>query len=148
MTFITNTENRICFIACEDSKAGLPCKCTNQMSDIYLDYQNALKEESDRELENTNKILIEISDYTDDDYLKCIKEWLEDEENGIWGNLKIVDKPIGEWQNEKNEFEESYWDILKGMYVNQSCGWTGDDYSGTLEIKLPNGKYLRASFSL
>lgn len=73
---------------------------------------------------------------------------MEDEENGIWGNLKIVDKPIGEWQNEKNEFEESYWDILKGMYVNQSCGWTGDDCSGTLEIKLLNGKYLRASFSL
>ena len=148
MTFIANTENRICFMACEDSKAGLHCKCTNQMSNIYLDYQSVLKKESDKELENTNKILTEISIYTNDEYLNCINEWLKDEENGIWGNLKIVDKPIGEWQNEKNEFEESYWDILKGMYVNQSCGWTGDDYNGTLEIKLPNGKYLRASFSL
>jgi len=117
-------------------------------AEIMKDYQNAMNEEYEAQQKNTEDVLTSLSKKVDANYLQAVKDWLGDEDNGIWGNLKIVYNTIGDWQDEVNEYEESYWDILKGMYVNQSCGYSGDDYNGTLEVKISETEYLRASFSL
>lgn len=117
--------------------------------ELWNDYKIGLDNFHTNNNKNTLDILNIISEKVDEKYLQAIKEWLADEENGIWGGLEIVNKPIGEWQSEISDYDdESYWDILLGMYVNQSCGYSGDDYNGTLEIKLTENEYLRASFSL
>lgn len=106
-------------------------------------------QDAKKQTENSNKVLAEIKNIVSDEYFKAVEEFIKDEERGIWGDLKLVKKPIGEWQNELNEWTEGeYWNILKGMYVNQSCGHSGDDYSGTLEIKITEKLFLRCSFSL
>ena len=103
----------------------------------------------DKEGFDEAQIFAEIKNIVSDEYFKAVEEFRKDEEHGIWGDLKLVKKPIGEWQNELNEWTEGeYWNILKGMYVNQSCGYSGDDYNGTLEIKITDKLFLRCSFSL
>ena len=103
-----------------------------------------MEEEYRQNEANKIAVLNELKQKVTPEYLEAINQWLEDPDNGIWGDLEITDKPIGEWQDESSD----YWDTLKGMYVNQSCGYAGDDYHGTLEIKLPQNEFLRASFSL
>ncbi|MVW92432.1 hypothetical protein FCL53_10695 [Elizabethkingia meningoseptica] len=119
-------------------------------SSIYQDYQRALVEEEINNKSENESLLSELSKIVTSGYLSAIKDWMSNVENGIYGVVKIVDKPCGVWQDEECEYSDNsnYWTVLKGQYVNQSCGYTGDDYSGTLEIKLPNGKFLRANFSL
>lgn len=113
------------------------------------DYNKLLIEENNKERKNTENILNEIKQIVDSDYLEAIMEFLDDEENGIWGGLKIVTEPIGEYQEEYQDDDESnYWNVLKGMWVDQSCGYSGDDYNGSLEIKLKENLFLRCSFSL
>lgn len=120
--------------------------------DLYqaLDnYNKILIEENEKEIKNKENILNEIKKIVDSDYLESIIEFIEDKENGIWGGLKIVTEPIGEYQEEYQDDDESnYWNVLKGMWVNQSCGYSGDDYNGSLEIKLKENLFLRCSFSL
>jgi hypothetical protein len=117
---------------------------------IFADYQQALEEENKKQEENSREVLSKIKPNVTIEYFDAINHFLHDEENGIWGDLKIVKKPIGEWQDEyqDEEDETNYWNILKGMYVNQSCGYSGDDYNGTLEIKINDNQFLRCSFSL
>ena len=117
---------------------------------IFADYQKALEEENKKQEENSREVLSKIKPNVTEEYFNAINHFLHDTENGIWGDLKIVEKTIGEWQDEyqDEEDETNYWDILKGMYVNQSCGYSGDDYNGTLEIKIHDNKFLRCSFSL
>ena len=118
-------------------------------SEIYADYQEFVENESKKEKENTELVLCEIEKLVSGEYLKAINAFLSDDENGIWGGLKIVEEPIGEWQDEYQDNDEAnYWNVLKGMFVNQSCGYSGDDYHGTLEVKITDKLLLRCSFSL
>ena len=119
--------------------------------DEFWESYHQLMEAEEKEREaNKIQMLALLEKKVTPEYLLAIKEWIADEENGIWGDFKIVDKPIGEWQDEVNEYssDDDYWQILKGMYVNQYCGYTGDDYHGTLEIRINENEFLRASFSL
>ena len=122
-----------------------------------LDMDKAMKEFAEFEnaeverITKANDILLENLKYQiPKTYFNAINEFLHDSENGIRGELKIVDKPTGEWQDEITEHTEEYdyWKELKGMYVDQSCGHSGDDYSGTLEIKIDSNRFLRCQFSL
>ena len=117
---------------------------------IFADYNEMMIQDAKTQTENSNKVLVEIKNLVSNEYFKSVEEFVKDEEHGIWGDLKLVKKPIGEWQDEyqDEEDETNYWNILKGMYVNQSCGYSGDDYNGTLEIKITDNLFLRCSFSL
>jgi hypothetical protein len=121
---------------------------TYDSHDAYSDYHKAIDEEHEAQQKNKEQVLMMISSKVTPEYFEAIKEWVSDEDNGIWGNLEVIDKPIGNWQDEESEDEESYWHILNGMYVNQSCGYSGDDYNGTLTIKISETEYLKANFSL
>ena len=46
-------------------------------------------------------------------------------------NFRIIDHPIGEIQGER-----------MNVWVDQHVGICGDDYSGIVCFKLPNGKYI------
>ena len=110
------------------------------------DYQNAMLEENAQRQKNIKETLALVKPLVSDKHYVAIIDWIKDEENGIWGNLEIVNKPKGEWQDETEE--DTYWDELKGMYIDQYVGYCGDDYSGYLAIKLPNKQYLQACFEL
>lgn len=129
-------------------------KATNKIdeytNEIMTSYQKEIEEEDRRQNENTTKVLEYINKVVSENYFTAITAFLKDKENGIWGDLKLVESPIGEWQDEYQDEEDdtNYWNILKGMYVYQRCGYSGDDYSGYLEVKVTNSLLLRCSFSL
>lgn len=54
-------------------------------------------------------------------------------------DYEIVDEPAGHPQD--NGF------ALGDVYVDQSCGMCGDDYSGTVALPLPDGRYFQFSFN-
>jgi len=55
-------------------------------------------------------------------------------------------------ENEPNgEYQEDYdYRFLKGYWVNQTTngGYTGDEYAGTISVKLSNGKYFQFHYSM
>lgn len=61
------------------------------------------------------------------------------EESGEVFDFAIVDQPAGLPQD--NGF--SLGDVL----VDQSCGLDGDDFSGTVALPLPDGRYFQFGFS-
>jgi hypothetical protein len=109
------------------------------------DYRNDMIQENEKRQRNIKETLDIIKNLVENKYYIAITEWLADKENGIWGNLEVVTKPKGEWQ-EEGDF--GYWDQLKGMYVDQYVGYCGDDYSGFISVRLPNNNYLQACFQL
>ena len=121
-----------------------------KMDNAMKDYFEGEKLEQERINKANNELLETLKYQLPKTYFKAINEFLNDAEHGIYGEIKIVEKPIGEWQYEINEYTENqdYWNELKGMYVNQSCGYSGDDFSGTLEIKIDSNRLLRCLFSL
>ncbi len=114
---------------------------------ILKDYHESLLRDAEAEDKNRSRILSYLHSRLEPDYFIAINDWMADEENGIIGDLQIVNETIGEWQDESSGFAK-YWSVLKGMYVDQYCGYFGDDYSGSLEIKISDSEYLRASFQL
>lgn len=54
-------------------------------------------------------------------------------------DYEIVDEPAGAPQD--NGF------ALGDVYVDQSCGMSGDDFSGTVALPLPDGRYFQFAFN-
>jgi hypothetical protein len=54
-------------------------------------------------------------------------------------DYEIVNEPAGHPQD--NGF------ALGDVYVDQSCGMSGDDFSGTVALPLPDGRYFQFSFN-
>ncbi len=50
-------------------------------------------------------------------------------------DLRIIDEPFGDFQEPGNSKGIRLW-------VDQSVGILGDDFSGTVCVELPDGKYL------
>ncbi len=61
------------------------------------------------------------------------------EESGEVFDFELVAKPAGEPQD--NGF------LLGDVYVDQSCGMSDDDFTGTVAIPLPDGRYFQFGFS-
>lgn len=113
------------------------------------DFSELKKEYQEICIKNNKEIIEKLKLIVSENYFKAINEFLLDKELGIHGELEIVSNSIGDWQEELNDWtKDEYWKELKGMYVNQSCGYSGDEYSGTLEINISKGVFLRCSFSL
>ena len=54
-------------------------------------------------------------------------------------DYEIVAEPSGYPQD--NDF------ALGDVYIDQSCGISGDDFSGTVALPLPDGRYFQFAFS-
>ncbi len=77
------------------------------------------------------EVLKRIKECVSPEYFKDIEFELEESENP-W-NYRMVDVPVGSCQDGGGNYQ---------IWVDQSCGYCGDDYSGTVCMKLPNKKYL------
>lgn len=66
-------------------------------------------------------------------------------ESGYTYDYEIVDTPIGVFQDLSNDYDDE--EVIK-VWVNQSVGYFGDDYSGTVDVLLPDGKYLRWHYEM
>ena len=79
---------------------------------------------------------------SDDDYL-LLEEFLEDElhDNSI-GNFRIVDKVTGSGIIIED-------DLPFDVYCHQTCngGYSGDDYSGTIYIKIKDKQFIAYDYS-
>jgi hypothetical protein len=53
-------------------------------------------------------------------------------------DYEIVDTPSGVFQDLSNDYDDE--EVIK-VWVNQSVGYCGDDFHGTFDVELPNGKY-------
>ena len=98
------------------------------------------REEADKfekeQAENEKAAFKEIRKLVSAYKVRKLREYMSD--TAYW-NLKIVDT-----HGAVKPQDEPYW--FKQAYVFQYCGYSGDDYSGTIWIPLPNGKYLEFSF--
>lgn len=76
------------------------------------------------------KILKKVNQQVSAEQFKNIRYVLEESEHAI--NYQIVDASVGTLQNEADY----------KIWINQSCGETGDNYSGTVCMELFIGKYF------
>lgn len=105
---------------------------TSILQEIRVTEEKLEKEHAEKEKAAFKEIRKLVSAYK----VRKLREYMS--ETAYW-NLKIVDTPGADKPQ-----DEPYW--FKQAYVSQSCGYSGDDYSGTIWIPLPNGKYLEYLF--
>ncbi len=90
------------------------------------------QKEENYQYDKDQTLLERIKECVSPEYFKDIEFKLEESEHP--SNYRIVDTPVGEpHHNEEGNYP---------IWINQSCGETGDNYSGTVCMKLPIGKYL------
>jgi hypothetical protein len=109
---------------------------TDEDKEIFRKMRESEEQLFKAQKENEKTVFAEIRKLVSAYKVRKLREYMD--ETTYWG-LKIVD----DHGNVKSQKEE-YW--FKKAYVSQSCGYTGDDYSGTIWIPLPNGKYLQFMF--
>ena len=99
-------------------------------------------EEEKRELQENQKILEIVKSKVSEKVFEDIKWSLAEGEHTF--NYKITDKPKGKFQKEL-DFEE-----LDGQWVNQTTngGFTGDEFAGTISIKLNDKEFFEFSYSM
>ena len=95
---------------------------------VMDDWMKEQLEQEKKDAEVLENIKLEVSA----EQFENIKFELEESEHT--SNYKIVYEPVGIPQH------ESEGDYI--IWINQSCGETGDNYSGTVCIKLSIRKYL------
>lgn len=66
-----------------------------------------------------------------------IKEIMEHDCH-YWRIYEITDKPEGDRQETIGIFDHEY--------VDQTCGISGDDYSGSMYFPVGDGRYIRVQF--
>jgi len=97
------------------------------------DCDNSIKEwisEENNQLEQDKKLLSKIKECVSTEVFGYIEYELQ--ESGITRNYRIVPEPLGDLQD---------W-VDHKTWVSQSCGISGDDFSGTVCMKLTDDKYL------
>lgn len=100
--------------------------------EIYRQAQDDWQAEELKQIKKDIYTLNHVKNSVSDTDFKHIEAELEDSEHHI--NYKIINAPVGEPQfNEK--FHYTIW-------VNQSCGETGDNYSGTVCMKISDDEYF------
>lgn len=92
-----------------------------------------------REMERKdNETLEKVKSQVSEEYFKNIEYELE--ESGYYYDFSIVKESVGEHQDyPENDYE---------LFVNQSSGYFGDDWYGTVCVSLPCGDFLLWSFSM
>ncbi len=98
--------------------------------------------EAEIELEgNKNKTLAYIKNKVPKELYDDILEYIED--SGWVTDFSIIDTPIGTSQEEDFEF-------LKEVYVDQTTngGFTGDEFAGTICIKIADKEYLKFHYEM
>lgn len=76
------------------------------------------------------------------DEFEDLKELIHDSDTTSYYSIEA--KPKGEYQ------VDSDYNFLKGYWVNQTIngGYVGDEYAGTISVKLLNDKYFQFHYSM
>lgn len=133
----------------EDFEDCTCVKCTKffnkEMEQMDKDMQDALAEMVNmdkKDIEEKERILSIVKPkvskqvYEDILYAIVLAEYTH--------SFKLVNKPKGEFQTGSEYIE------LDGTYVNQTTdgGMTGDEFAGTISIKITDKEYLQFSYSM
>jgi hypothetical protein len=90
-----------------------------------------------RKQESKDKAILEqIKQLVSPELFEQIQNEIDESENTV--DYKIVDEPCGVFQDLSNDYDDE--EVIK-VWVNQSVGYCGDDFHGTFDVELPNGKY-------
>jgi hypothetical protein len=100
---------------------------------VMSEYDGAMKSYYAVVNVSNERMLKAIKNQLGESFYKSLMSYLDDC-GTITGKFEIVNRPYGDFQN------ESYGKI-KGVWVNQSSGYSGDDYSGNIYILL-KGTYV------
>ena len=97
-------------------------------------------EAENREFRQNAVVLEKVKSMVSSEMFEDIKASLEDSENTF--SFIITNKPKGEHQ------QEAEYPAIGGIWVDQTTngGYSGDDYAGTVSIKLKKNKYFEYSY--
>lgn len=74
-------------------------------------------------------------------FLRSLKEIIQ-ECDGILGKARITRKPEGStWQKESHGRE------IKGIWITQTTGFLGDDFSGVISVKIRKNRYFTFDYA-
>lgn len=111
-----------------------------------MDAEQGMKEYYDmlQKLHEDNKVfLLDLKSKHGKSFYNNLTALLKEYEMDNHCQLKIVDKPFGNFQ------EENWGRKIKGVYVDQhSVGESGDSYEGTCHVKINENEYLQFTFSM
>ena len=105
---------------------------------IFEAYDDAMKELDKSYQENFQLVVEPLLKIESKEFVEVFEGYMED---GSSYNFSITDNPIATSQ-EDYEGEHSI-----DVYIDQSCGYSGDDYSGVISLKTRAGKYLNWDFA-
>jgi len=94
------------------------------------DYQREIEAEEIEQYNKDQLFLEELEKKVTPEYFLEIKCNLIESENTM--NYRYIEEPIGDKQNEGDYF----------IWVRQSCGVSGDDYHGTVCMKIKAKRYF------
>ena len=78
---------------------------------------------------------------------KDIKKYLENFDDGdYWDNEGIVDSTKGFTKQEEESFIHDDKTFI--VYIWQTTGYAGDDYSGEILVPLKDGKFWKISYAM
>ena len=92
--------------------------------------------------EADDNVLNTVKGFLSEDQFEDVLNLLEECYNTY--NYSIEDKPKGDYQ------EEEDYPNLVGIWVNQTTngGYSGDEFAGTISVKLSNDKYFQFYYSM
>lgn len=91
-----------------------------------------------RVMQRDARILRKVKRIVGDEAFKDIKAYLDECE--CMGEFEITTETGGNLQSED-------WGFVDKAYIDQSCGYSGDDYSGHIWIPITPKRYLRFFFT-
>lgn len=109
----------------------------NKEKESYDDVWEEMDKKDNDFLYNTVKPLLSEKQFND------VLQLLEDSD---WTySYSIKDKPKGEYQEDPDDYPE-----IKGYWADQTIngGYTGDDFQGTVSVKLSDGRYFEFHYSM
>jgi len=115
---------------------------TAMPKDISDGYKAMLAEERTAEearIAKDKQVMVQVESMVSVKGFKDIKDELAD--GGYVHDFSIVDEPNGDLQ-EDEEFEHGF------RYVDQSCGFSCDDYYGTVCIPISKTQFFRFNYSM
>jgi len=117
-------------------------KETEDMFKAMAEMESTWREEAEKEQIEQQEVLDTIKSKVSEEFFKEILEDLK--QSGHTYNFMITDKPKGEL------LDDTEYDHVKIIYVDQTTngGYTGDEYAGTVSIKISEDKYFQFSYSM
>lgn len=110
------------------------------------DWDEINKEIHTEELEQERKdkaVLEQVKQQVSPEIYQQIQNEIEESDHAY--DFRIVDTPCGDFQDRSKEYGG---DEFVKVWVDQYTGYFGDDFHGTVDVLLPDGKYLRWSYQM